>query len=83
MPVNTRKSNVDAHPGIVDRPSQQPRRTQQQMEEDDARTLSAANSARQEAKQKHQASIRLIAMTEDALEREEHNVLRYTTRPDL
>lgn len=76
-------SNSSAHPGLVDRASQQTRRTRTQIEEDNARTLSATNSARQEAEAKRQASIRLLAMTEDAVESEEQEVQRYAKRPDL
>jgi hypothetical protein len=83
MPVNTCPSNTDSHPGLVDRPSQQTRHSRKQIEEDDTHTLSAANSARKEAEAKHQAAIQLIAMTEDAIEWEQQDVLRYMTRPDL
>jgi hypothetical protein len=82
MPVNTRTSNADAHPGLVDR-RQQTRRSRQEIEEDGARAESAGHSARKKAEAKHKATIELIAMTEDAIEREEQDVSRYSTRPDL
>lgn len=81
MPVNTRTSNANSRPGLVDLPIQKCSR--QQVDKDNTCTRSVAKITRKVTEKTHQEAIKSIAMMEDAIEREEQAIQRYTDRPDL
>lgn len=83
MPVGTRASNAATHPGRVVLDNQQTRRQRKQIDEDEALAKAAAIATRREAEAKHRAAIAKIASTEDAMEREEEELQKHTSRPDL
>ena len=81
MPVHTHTSNATSRPGLVDLPS--PKCARWDIDEDDARTKSVAKKSRKAIKSEHQESIKTIAMLEDAIKRQEEDIRKYSTRPDL
>ncbi len=83
MPVGTRASNAEAHPGRIVLETQQVRRTRKQVDEDEARRKAVAIATRKEAEARHQASIEKIALTEDSIEQDEEEIQRHSSRPDL
>src|SRR6266702_2095123 len=83
MPVRTRSSNADAHPGCVVTDNKQTRRSKKQIEEDNTRKKAVAIAASKEAKAKHRAAITKIATVEDSIEQDEEELQVHSTRPDL
>ena len=83
MPVNTRPSNAEAHPGRVVMEGQRVRRSKKQIEVDEARKKAAASAASRRAEEDHQRVLRQLKESEDAVEREEEAVHEHTARPDL
>ena len=79
MPITTRKSNADAHPGRVLLENQRVRRTRAQIEGDIASATVAAIAASEEEVTRH----RSIAEVEDAIERNEEQLRLHASRPDL
>ena len=80
MPITTRKSNANVHPGrIVLGNQKQPRRSRKQIEEDAARAKAAAVARAEE----EVVCNRRIAEVEDAIELNEEQVRIHTNRPDL
>jgi hypothetical protein len=83
MPISTRKSNADAHPGRIVLDSQSTRRTKKQVEEDSHRAKVAAIAEREETEATRRSVMATIAEIEDTIEENEEQVRTSTTRPDL
>ncbi len=83
MPVTTRKTNAEVHPGRVLIESQQPRRTKKQIEEDDARASAAAQDREVKATAKLRAVAECIAYLEDMVALAEMDSQTHAQRPDL
>jgi len=79
MPVSTRKTNAEAHPGRIVLVSQQPRRTKRQIKEDDARLK--ATKDRVDALRR--GDLDRLAQMEDTMEEEEEARRLHAARPDL
>ena len=83
MPITTRPSNAEAHPGRVVLEGQRVRRSKKQIDADDARKKAAASAASRRAEEEHQRVLQQLKDIEDAVEREEEAVRKHTARPDL
>ncbi|KAI9430410.1 hypothetical protein H4582DRAFT_2086922 [Lactarius indigo] len=83
MPVSTRASNADAHPGRIIMESQQTRRPRKQIEEDEARAKAVAIATRKGVEARHREAIATIATTEDSMEQDEEDLQTHSVRPDL
>ena len=83
MPINTRPSNTEAHPGCVVMESQRVRRLKKQIQADEARKKAATSAASRRAEEEHQRVLWQLKESEDAVEREEEAVCEHTARPDL
>ena len=83
MPIGTRPSNAQAHPGQIVIESQRVRRTKKQIEADVARKKAASIEDSRRAKEEHQKVIQQLKESEDAVEQEEEMVRKHTARPDL
>jgi len=83
MPISTRKTNADAHPGRIVLDSQSTRRTKRQIEDDRNRAEEAAIMEREETEANHRSVITTIAEIEDAIQENKEQLLMNTTRPDL
>jgi len=81
MPLSTRKSNANAHPGVPDKP--QPRRSSQQVQLDKSRAKAAAAAAREQRETDRRAVLSSIAHLEDSMERAEEERRLHSMRPDL
>jgi len=79
MPMSTRKSNANAHPGRVVLESQTVRRTTKEIQEDKACKAEAAIAQREEEESRNKH----IAEVEDAIERNEDQLHTHANRPDL
>ena len=79
MPITTRKSNADVHPGRVVLENQRVRCTKAQIEGDIASAAVAAIAASEEEVTRH----RSIAEVEDAIEKNEEQLRLHANRPDL
>jgi hypothetical protein len=83
MPISTRKTNADVHPGRIVLENQQSRRTKRQVEEDNMRAKAAAIVEREEKEANHLSVLTTIAEIEDTIEKTEAQLRMNTTRPDL
>ena len=83
MPMNTRPSNADAHPGRIVMEGQRIRRPKKQIEADEARKKAAASAASRCAEEEHQRVLQQLKDSEDAVEREEEVVREHSARLDL
>ena len=79
MPISTRKSNANVHPGCIVLGNQKPRRSRKQIKEDAAHAKAAAVARAEEEEGRN----RRIAEVEDAIELNEEQVRIHTNRPDL
>ena len=79
MPVGTRKSNADAHPGRIVLENQRVRRSKEQIEDD----ITSAKAAATAASEEEAARNRSIAELEDAMERTEGELRTHANRPNL
>ena len=83
MPVVTRETNANAHPGHIVQRVQWKKRTKQEIADDNAKAKAKAIAAKQEAASKHQAVISTIARLRASVEREEEAIQAHAHRPDL
>ena len=83
MPVTTRKSNADAHPGHIVLETQKTKRTRQQIEEEEALARSEARAKKVQAAAKHRAVMQRIAQLEDDVSCAQKATRRHALRPDL
>ena len=83
MPMNTCPSNAQAHPGYIIMDGQRVRRPRKQIDIDEAHKKAAASAASHCAEEEHQAVLRQLKESEDAVEQEEDAVHKHTARPDL
>lgn len=83
MPVTTRKSNANVHPGDIVRNAQQKKRTKKEIEDEKAKAKADSIAAREEAARKNHAVILNIARLKASVEREEGAIRAHTNRPDL
>jgi hypothetical protein len=83
MPVVTRESNANAHPGHVVQRVQRKKRTKQEIADDNAKAKAKAIAAKEEAERKQQAIISTIAGLRASVEREEEAIQACAHRPDL
>ena len=79
MPVGTRKSNANTHPGRIVLESQNTRHTSKEVKADNARAKAATIAVRES----EEARNKCIAEVEDAIQRSEDDVHLHTNRPDL
>jgi len=79
MPVSTRKTNAEAHPGRIVLVSQQPWCTKRQIKEDDAHLK--ATKDRVDALRR--GDLDRLAQMEDTMEEEEEARRLHAARPDL
>jgi hypothetical protein len=83
MPITTRASNAERHPGLIVLDGQWTKRSKQQIKEDKARKKAAAIAARQLTEAKHHAVLLRLAESEAAVEQDEEDIRANTTRPDI
>jgi len=79
MPVNTRASNTDMHPGRVVLENQILRRMKKQIQMDNAHAEKAAIAERDA----EEACKKCIAEVEDGIEVNEEDICMHANRPDL
>jgi hypothetical protein len=83
MPVVTRESNANAHPGRVVQKGQRKKRTKEEIAADKAKAQANSVAAKQEAARKHQDMIANIAGLKASVVREEEEIRAHAKRPDL
>lgn len=83
MPVTTRGTNANTHPGDIVRKAQRNRRTKEEIEEERAKAKAKSIAARQEAATKHRAVISTIVALKSSVERSEEAIRAQANRPDL
>jgi hypothetical protein len=83
MPIVTRPSNAQAHPGQIVIEGQQVRWSKKQIEADDAWKKAASIEDSRRAEEEHQRIVQQLKESKDAVEREEELVRKHTARPDL
>ena len=83
MPISTRPSNSQAHPGLILLEGQKTKRTSKQVKEDAARKKNAAITAQRHAETTRRAVLLQLAESEDAVERDEDDIRANTNRPDI
>jgi hypothetical protein len=83
MPIVTRPSNAQAHPGQIVIEGQRVRQSKKQIEANDARKKAASIEDSRRAEEEHQRIVQQLKESEDAVEREEELVRKHTVRPDL
>ena len=79
MPVVTRHTNANTHPGDIIWKAQWKKHTRQEIEEEKAKSI----AAKQEAANKHRAAICSIAALKSSVEHEEEVINAHANRPDL
>ncbi|KAI9455129.1 hypothetical protein F5148DRAFT_1377533 [Russula earlei] len=77
--VTTRKANALAHPGHVVLQNKHTRRTQKQVQEDNAATL----ARREDEEENRRSVLNRVAQLEDLIELEEQTLHAHSSRPDL
>jgi hypothetical protein len=83
MPVVTRETNANAHPGHIVQKVQRKKRTKQEIADDKAKAQAKSIAAKQEAARKHHDMISTIAGLKATVEREEQAIRAHANRPDL
>ena len=81
MPMATRKSNADTHPGLPDKPHV--RRTSKQVQDDRAQAMAAAVAEKQNQEANRRAVLASLAQIEQSIQREEEQMRLHAHRPDL
>lgn len=81
--VDTRRSNADAHPGLVLVNDRKKRRTKKQIKDDEARAKADAIANRAAIKAREREILARIVASEDTVQREDDALQAYATRPDL
>jgi hypothetical protein len=83
MPIVTRPSNAQAHPGQIVIEGQRVRRSKKQIEANDAQKKAASIEDSRCAEEEHQRIVQQLKESKDAVEWEEELVWKHTARPDL
>ena len=81
--VGTRKSNADAHPGLVMVASQQKRRSKRQILADEASAKADAIATRKAILARERELLERIGSIEDTIQREDDALQAHAARPDL